>query len=48
MIDAIPHAWQVRLLGCGHIPMDDNPAAVADVILSTCRAAAPERVAAAA
>ncbi|HLU33914.1 MAG TPA: alpha/beta fold hydrolase [Natronosporangium sp.] len=48
VIDAIPHAWQVRLLGCGHIPMDDNPAAVADVILNTCRAAAPERVAAAA
>src|SRR5690606_10364417 len=23
VIDAIPHAWQVRLLGCGHIPMDD-------------------------
>ncbi|WP_046472511.1 alpha/beta fold hydrolase, partial [Allosalinactinospora lopnorensis] len=35
----IPHARQVTLLGCGHIPMADNPRAVAAEILQTCRAA---------
>ncbi|RNL87571.1 alpha/beta fold hydrolase [Halostreptopolyspora alba] len=39
----IPHAHQVTLLGCGHIPMADNPRAVAAEIMRTCRAAALDR-----
>ncbi|RCV48231.1 alpha/beta fold hydrolase [Marinitenerispora sediminis] len=35
----IPHARHVRLLGCGHVPMYDNPVTVGDTILDTCRAA---------
>ncbi|MFC7328214.1 alpha/beta fold hydrolase [Marinactinospora rubrisoli] len=35
----IPHARQVTLLGCGHVPMSDNPIAVAGTILDTCRVA---------
>jgi pimeloyl-ACP methyl ester carboxylesterase len=35
----IPHARQVSLLGCGHIPMADNPRAVAAEIRQTCRTA---------
>ncbi|WP_344102322.1 alpha/beta hydrolase [Nocardiopsis rhodophaea] len=31
----IPHARQVTLLGCGHIPMSDHPRAVAAEILRT-------------
>ncbi|MFJ8924228.1 alpha/beta fold hydrolase [Streptomyces sp. NPDC102415] len=40
---AIPGARLVRLPGCGHVPMNDDPAAVARVILDTSRrpAAAP-------
>lgn len=29
----LPHARLVRLPGCGHVPMTDDPAAVADVLL---------------
>ncbi|GAB3211122.1 alpha/beta fold hydrolase [Marinactinospora thermotolerans] len=36
----IPHARQVTLLGCGHVPMADRPRAVAAAILDTCRAGA--------
>ncbi|MBV2362294.1 alpha/beta fold hydrolase [Streptomonospora nanhaiensis] len=39
----IPHARQVALLGCGHIPMADNPRAVAAEILQTCRRAGAGR-----
>lgn len=35
-LNRIPHARQVTLLRCGHIPMADNPRAVADEILQTC------------
>ncbi|CAM5258376.1 Alpha/beta fold hydrolase OS=Streptomyces alboniger OX=132473 GN=CP975_29805 PE=4 SV=1 [Streptomyces alboniger] len=35
---AIPGARLVRLPGCGHVPMNDDPALVARVILDTCRA----------
>ncbi len=38
----IPHARQVTLLGCGHIPMADNPRAVAAEIMRTCRFAGSE------
>ncbi|QEU96441.1 alpha/beta fold hydrolase [Streptomyces kanamyceticus] len=34
---AIPGARLVRLPGCGHVPMNDDPALVARVILDTCR-----------
>ncbi|MEW2390606.1 alpha/beta fold hydrolase [Streptomyces venezuelae] len=33
----IPGARLVRLPGCGHVPMNDDPARVARVILDTCR-----------
>ncbi|UFQ13921.1 MULTISPECIES: alpha/beta fold hydrolase [Streptomyces] len=33
----IPGARLVRLPGCGHVPMNDDPALVARVILDTCR-----------
>ncbi|MBT2897478.1 MULTISPECIES: alpha/beta fold hydrolase [unclassified Streptomyces] len=33
----IPHARLVRLPGCGHVPMNDDPALVARVILDTSR-----------
>ncbi|MBB4932707.1 pimeloyl-ACP methyl ester carboxylesterase [Lipingzhangella halophila] len=39
----IPHARQVMLLGCGHIPMADNPRAVAAEIMQTCRSAREDR-----
>ncbi len=49
VLRAIPHAREVRLLGCGHVPMDDDPRAVAHTILSTCLSgAAPRAVAPAA
>ncbi|MFJ6698850.1 alpha/beta fold hydrolase [Streptomyces sp. NPDC091272] len=35
--DVIPGARLVRLPGCGHVPMNDDPAAVARVILDTSR-----------
>ena len=31
---SLPDARLVRLPGCGHVPMTDNPALVADVLLS--------------
>ncbi|MFF5511707.1 alpha/beta fold hydrolase [[Kitasatospora] papulosa] len=34
---AIPRARLVRLPGCGHVPMNDDPAAVARVVLDTSR-----------
>lgn len=39
VLAAIPHARQVRLMGCGHVPMENDPATVAEVILRTCRTA---------
>lgn len=33
--DLLPDARHVRLDGCGHVPMSDNPALVAEVILRT-------------
>ena len=33
----LPSARHLPLPGCGHVPMGDDPAAVAEVILSTCR-----------
>ncbi|WP_409235346.1 alpha/beta fold hydrolase [Streptomyces sp. PA5.6] len=33
----IPGARLVRLPGCGHVPMNDDPALVARVVLDTCR-----------
>lgn len=33
----IPDARLVRLPGCGHVPMNDDPALVARVILDTSR-----------
>lgn len=39
VLRAIPHAREVRLLGCGHVPMDYDPRTVAHTILNTC---APE------
>lgn len=38
---AVPGARLVRLPGCGHVPMNDDPALVARVILDTARATAP-------
>lgn len=38
---AIPHARLVRLPGCGHVPMNDDPALVARVILDTARTTSP-------
>lgn len=35
----LPHATQVALSACGHVPMADDPAAVASAILATTRAA---------
>jgi pimeloyl-ACP methyl ester carboxylesterase len=35
--EILPSARHVPLPGCGHVPMGDDPAAVAEVILSTCR-----------
>ncbi len=40
---AIPGARLVRLPGCGHVPMNDDPALVARVILDATRHAAPGR-----
>lgn len=37
---AVPAARLVRLRGCGHVPMNDDPALVARVITDTVRAAA--------
>lgn len=34
---AVPGARLVRLPGCGHVPMNDDPALVARVVLDTCR-----------
>jgi pimeloyl-ACP methyl ester carboxylesterase len=34
---AIPHARLVRLAGCGHVPMNDDPGAVARVLLEGSR-----------
>ena len=31
----LPHAHHVRLPGCGHVPMNDDPQLVAKVILDT-------------
>ncbi|MGW8376832.1 alpha/beta fold hydrolase [Streptomyces sp. ODS28] len=36
----LPHARLVRLRGCGHVPMNDDPATVARVIGDTVRSAA--------
>lgn len=36
-VRAIPRARLVRLPGCGHVPMNDDPAAVARVVLDTSR-----------
>ncbi|MFI5831166.1 alpha/beta fold hydrolase [Streptomyces sp. NPDC051578] len=38
---AIPGARLVRLPGCGHVPMNDDPALVARVILDTARITSP-------
>jgi pimeloyl-ACP methyl ester carboxylesterase len=39
-----PHARTAPLSGCGHLPMTDNPARVADLITTTASAsAAPAR-----
>lgn len=35
----LPHARQVTLLGCGHIPMAEAPGAVAEQVRLTCRRA---------
>ncbi|MFF9896090.1 alpha/beta fold hydrolase [Streptomyces longispororuber] len=40
---AVPDARLVRLPGCGHVPMNDDPARVARVILDTSRAGAPDQ-----
>ncbi|MCX4668892.1 alpha/beta fold hydrolase [Streptomyces sp. NBC_01381] len=37
---AVPDARLVRLPGCGHVPMNDDPALVTRVITDTCRRAA--------
>ncbi|MEU4998663.1 alpha/beta fold hydrolase [Streptomyces sp. NPDC021622] len=37
---AVPEARLVRLPGCGHVPMNDDPALVTRVIADTCRRAA--------
>lgn len=37
----VPGARLVRLPGCGHVPMNDDPALVARVILDTARTASP-------
>ncbi|MFB0629502.1 alpha/beta fold hydrolase [Streptomyces sp. AB3(2024)] len=37
----VPGARLVRLPGCGHVPMNDDPALVARVVLDTAREAAP-------
>jgi pimeloyl-ACP methyl ester carboxylesterase len=34
IIQLIPHARLLRLPGCGHVPMNDNPALVAHVLLT--------------
>ncbi|NSC20380.1 alpha/beta fold hydrolase [Streptomyces albus subsp. chlorinus] len=39
----LPGARLVRLRGCGHVPMNDDPATVARVIADTARAAHPAR-----
>lgn len=38
---ALHAARHVRLRGCGHVPMSDDPASVVDAIVSTVEAAAP-------
>ncbi|MET7398638.1 alpha/beta fold hydrolase [Dactylosporangium sp. NPDC005572] len=45
---ALPEARHVALPGCGHVPMSDDPAAVAQVIRETAAAAVPSGEAAAA
>ncbi|MGQ0840804.1 alpha/beta fold hydrolase [Actinokineospora sp.] len=35
--DLLPAARHVSLRGCGHVPMGDDPHAVAELILSTCQ-----------
>ncbi|MFB7466700.1 alpha/beta fold hydrolase [Streptomyces sp. NPDC056224] len=42
----VPGARLVRLPGCGHVPMSDDPALVSRVILDTARSAATRRLAA--
>ncbi|KIF06462.1 alpha/beta hydrolase, partial [Streptomyces sp. RSD-27] len=37
----LPGARLVRLRGCGHVPMNDDPALVARVVRRTARAAGP-------
>ncbi|MDJ1137697.1 alpha/beta fold hydrolase [Streptomyces iconiensis] len=39
----IPGARLVRLRGCGHVPMNDDPATVARVVLDTLRGALPPK-----
>jgi pimeloyl-ACP methyl ester carboxylesterase len=34
IIQLIPHVRLLRLRGCGHVPMNDNPALVAHVLLT--------------
>jgi pimeloyl-ACP methyl ester carboxylesterase len=34
VIRLIPHARLLRLPGCGHVPMNDNPELVAHVLLT--------------
>ncbi|MGX7825300.1 alpha/beta fold hydrolase [Actinokineospora sp. 24-640] len=41
--EILPGARHVPLPGCGHVPMGDDPARVADLILATCREAAGDR-----
>lgn len=38
---AIPQARLARLAGCGHVPMNDDPATVARLVMDTAQAAAP-------
>lgn len=37
----VPGARLVRLPGCGHVPMHDDPALVSRVVLDTARSATP-------
>ncbi|WTF81335.1 hypothetical protein OG856_41385 [Streptomyces sp. NBC_01594] len=39
--ERIPQAEHVTLPGCGHMPMSDDPALIASVILGTVAAAKP-------
>lgn len=43
--ELLPAARHIWLAGCGHVPMGDDPARVAEIILSTCAESAADQAA---